>query len=108
MAGTDQRVDKLRHEIDSGRTGDKVAFSDPAAAPLGADDEAAGVPPSPEMIAHARAMETGAASGAARGLAHSGSEAEARGSADRPRTGRMILAVLAGVVVLVAIALAIG
>ncbi|HWL81561.1 MAG TPA: hypothetical protein VNR89_11440 [Roseomonas sp.] len=108
MAGTDARVDKLRHDIDSGRSGDKVAFSDPAAAPLGADDEAAGVPPSPEMIAHAHAMEVGAAPNAARSLAHSGSEAEARGSADRSRTGRMILAVLAGVIVLVAIALAIG
>ncbi|MXP63311.1 hypothetical protein E0493_08095 [Roseomonas sp. M0104] len=108
MAGTDHRADKLRHDIDSGRSGDKVAFSDPAAAPLGADDEAAGVPPSPEMIARARALETGSAPAAAQGLARGASEAEARGSADRSRTGWMILAVLAGVVVLVAIALAIG
>ncbi|MBB5754828.1 hypothetical protein [Prosthecomicrobium pneumaticum] len=50
--------DALRHEIDSGRTGDKIAFPDPAAAPLGTDDEAAGVPPSAAAIAHAAAAET--------------------------------------------------
>jgi len=107
MAGRDDNVDKLRHDIDSGRTGDKVAFSDPAAAPLGADDEAAGVPPTPEMIAQARAAETSAPR-AARDLAHSGSEAEARGSAARSRTGWMILGALALVIVLVAVALVIG
>jgi len=36
-------MDQLRYAIDTGRTGDKVAFSDPAAAPLGTDDEAAGM-----------------------------------------------------------------
>ncbi|MFD1913096.1 hypothetical protein [Halodurantibacterium flavum] len=49
--------DRLRHEIDNG-AGDKVAFSDPAAAPLGTDDEAAGTPPDPAQIARARAAET--------------------------------------------------
>lgn len=42
--------DRLRDEIDRGGTGDKVAFSDPAAAPLGTDDEAAGHPPTPEQV----------------------------------------------------------
>ncbi|WP_018389583.1 hypothetical protein [Ancylobacter sp. FA202] len=37
-------TDRLRRAIDEGRTGDKVPFSDPAAAPLGTDDEAAGHP----------------------------------------------------------------
>ena len=37
-------VDQLRHEIDTGRTGDKVQASDPAAAPLGTDAEAGGTP----------------------------------------------------------------
>ncbi|GAB4072284.1 hypothetical protein KHC28_01370 [Ancylobacter sonchi] len=46
-------VDRLRHDIDSGKTRDKVAFPDPAAAPLGTDDEAAGTPASPERIAYA-------------------------------------------------------
>lgn len=40
-------MDRLRHDIDNGRTGDKVAFPDPAAAPLGTDDEAGGSAPAP-------------------------------------------------------------
>jgi hypothetical protein len=39
-------LEQLRADIDSGRTGDKVAAPDPAMAPLGTDDEAAGTPPS--------------------------------------------------------------
>ncbi len=39
--------DQVRHRIDSGATGDKVAGSDPAAAPLGTDDEAGGAPSQP-------------------------------------------------------------
>jgi hypothetical protein len=50
-------TDRLRADIDSGRTGDKVAARDPAAAPLGTDDEAAGTPPKPEDIAQARRQE---------------------------------------------------
>ena len=42
--------DRLRTEIDTGRTGDKIGFPDPAAAPLGTDDEAAGTPPGPEQL----------------------------------------------------------
>jgi len=38
-------VDQLRANIDSGKTGDKLPFPDPAAAPLGTDAEAAGYPP---------------------------------------------------------------
>jgi hypothetical protein len=34
--------EQLRAEIDSGRTGEKVGFPDPAAAPLGTDAEAGG------------------------------------------------------------------
>ena len=34
----------LKEDIDSGRTRDKVAAFDPAAAPLGMDEEAAGTP----------------------------------------------------------------
>jgi hypothetical protein len=48
---------RLRDDIDSGRTGDKVPVSDPAAAPLGTDDEAAGFPPGAEEIARARRNE---------------------------------------------------
>ena len=48
---------QLRHDIDTGRTGEKVAAPDPAAAPLGTDDEAAGTPPSGQAVATARDAE---------------------------------------------------
>ncbi|HSP25698.1 MAG TPA: hypothetical protein VLQ65_11025 [Saliniramus sp.] len=57
------RSEDLREDIDTGRTGDKVPFRDPAAAPLGADDEAAGHTPSSEEVALARAHETGTGGG---------------------------------------------
>lgn len=49
--------EQIRAGIDSGRTRDKVAASDPAAVPLGADDEAAGFPPSPEERRAAQRQE---------------------------------------------------
>ncbi len=49
---------QLRHDIDSGRTGDKIPFPDPAAAPLGTDEEAAGTPVSGRAAAAARRAET--------------------------------------------------
>jgi hypothetical protein len=51
-------LEQLRADIDSGRTGDKVSAPDPAMAPLGTDDEAAGMPPSPAAIALTRRLET--------------------------------------------------
>ena len=51
-------VAMLKGDIDSGRTGDKNPVFDPARAPLGTDDEAAGHPPSPFRIALARRYET--------------------------------------------------
>ena len=50
-------VERLRSEIDSGQAGDKVNFGDPAAAPLGSDEEAAGTPPDRAAIARARQQE---------------------------------------------------
>jgi hypothetical protein len=50
-------TDRLRKDIDRGRTGDKVDWPDPAAAPLGTDDEAGGTPPSRDAVAQARAAE---------------------------------------------------
>lgn len=44
-------VDQLRDAIDRGEAADKVRASDPAAAPLGTDAEAGGVPPTPAEIA---------------------------------------------------------
>jgi len=42
-------TDRLRVDIDQGRTGEKVRYPDPAAAPLGTDAEAGGEPPSAEQ-----------------------------------------------------------
>lgn len=47
----------MRDTIDRGGAGDKVAFSDPAAAPLGTDDEAAGTPPTLEQVRMAERQE---------------------------------------------------
>ena len=49
---------QLKHDIDSGRTGDKVAVSDVAMSPLGTDDEAGGRPNSPAAVDLARAQES--------------------------------------------------
>lgn len=57
-ARTDGAAARLRADIDSGRTGDKVDWPDPAAAPLGTDDEAAGASPSPRLVERTRAAET--------------------------------------------------
>ena len=58
-----RRAAQLKGDIDSGRTGDKVGVFDPALAPLGTDDEAAGAPPSREAIATARRQERGGPAG---------------------------------------------
>jgi len=42
---------KVKHLIDSGRTREKVNHPDPAAAPLGTDEEAGGARTSPETKA---------------------------------------------------------
>jgi len=52
-------AEQLRDDINRGRTGDKVPFHDPAAAPLGTDDEAAGAGPTPEQVNMAREAEAG-------------------------------------------------
>lgn len=58
--GPDTRTaDALRHALDSGKGGDKTDFIDPAAAPLGTDDEAGGHPPTREQVAMAAAVELG-------------------------------------------------
>jgi hypothetical protein len=50
-------ISQLRDDIDAGRTGDKVDWPDPAAAPLGTDEEAAGTPPDPWAVEIARTRE---------------------------------------------------
>jgi hypothetical protein len=56
--GVIENTERLRHQIDSGRTGDKVAGFDPTVAGLGTDDEAAGKPPTAHEIASTRHGET--------------------------------------------------
>ena len=48
---------QLRHGISSGQSGDKISNIDPAAAPLGTDDEAGGNPPTKEQLTLAVAHE---------------------------------------------------
>ena len=55
-----RNVDQLKADIDSGKAGDKIAWPDPAMAPLGTDDEAAGTPPTPDQVRSASRQETGA------------------------------------------------
>jgi hypothetical protein len=50
-------TERLRADIDSGRTRDKVRHLEPAAAPLGADEEAAGTPVPRYAVEIARAQE---------------------------------------------------
>jgi hypothetical protein len=47
-------ADRLRGDIDAGRTGEKVSWPDPSAAPLGTDDEAAGTSSPRQAIDAAR------------------------------------------------------
>ena len=56
-ASSESGPERIRGDIDHGRTRDKVDVADPAAAPLGTDEEAAGTPASPEEVALARANQ---------------------------------------------------
>ncbi len=55
--GPGATVMQLKQDIDSGATGDKMPVLDPSSTPLGTDAEAAGFPPSPEMVAALRKAE---------------------------------------------------
>src|SRR6266849_3219339 len=50
-------ISQLRDDIDGGRTGDKIDWPDPAAVPLGTDEEAAGTPLDPWAVETARRIE---------------------------------------------------
>jgi hypothetical protein len=52
-----ESAEQLRRDIDRGLTGDKIPAQDPAAVPLGTDDEAAGMPPTPDEVREARSRE---------------------------------------------------
>jgi hypothetical protein len=57
MASNRLTTAQLRRDIDEGRTGSKTDYPDPAAAPLGTDDEAAGAPPPAAAVAAAQRLE---------------------------------------------------
>jgi succinate dehydrogenase / fumarate reductase cytochrome b subunit len=82
--GTTPTAQELKGAIDSGRTGDKVAFADPGAAPLGTDDEAAGTPDTAERVALALSLELKSWSNNASGPATAEDKRRAA-SAPRPR-----------------------
>ncbi len=60
MASQGSTASQLREDIDSGRTGEKIEWPDPAAAPLGTDDEASGRLTHPGALAAARRQEKAA------------------------------------------------
>src|SRR4051812_32946433 len=57
VTGDGSTAAQLKHDINSGLTGDKVAGFDPAAAPLGTDEEAGGAPLTPGQLDQARRAE---------------------------------------------------
>lgn len=67
LATAAPNVTHLRRDIEAGATGDKLPVLDPAASPLGTDDEAGGVSPTSAEVAAARAAERGPES-ASRGV----------------------------------------
>ena len=99
--------DLLRQDINRGSTGDKVNFIDPAAAPLGADDEAAGNSPTVEEVRLARQLEN-TTSGEAMGVARGASVKNVIGPTGRSRVGLGLLMAGAVMIALVAAALMIG
>ena len=109
MAETPHTADRLRHDIDEGKAGDKKGFPDTAASPLGTDAEASGNPATEEEIAKAQEQETG---NPARGDAPKAAEPSRPVSAAASRTPRqtsnrtILIAVTVGTaVVLTVIAL---
>lgn len=91
----------LRDDINRGRTGEKVAGTDPAAAPLGTDEEAAGAPPSAGEIDQARRAERKPGADPAPNAANP--EQTPTGDAGRSMSGKPVLAAAVIVVVLVVV-----
>jgi hypothetical protein len=89
---------QLRNDIDSGRTGDKIAGFDPAAAPLGSDEEAAGTPPAPGLIAQTRAEE-----GAPHSARANAAEPDLAPDGEMKRTGPAWIGALGGAIAAVVV-----
>ena len=101
MDGDRRDPAQLRGDIDSGRTGDKVGGFDPAAAPLGTDEEAAGTPVPSDAVALARAQErTEGSDGAKRNAAEPSLQPDGAG-ASGPRVTPALLGAVVGVLLVV-------
>lgn len=99
MARDIDNTARLKQAIDSGKGADKTGFPDPAASPLGTDDEAAGTPPSAEAIRHAAAQEIRPSSGKRPGTSDESArtisgEGRGFGSANLGNTVLICLAIL--------------
>ena len=81
-------TEQLRDDIDQGRTGDKVRFPDPAVAPLGTDEEAAGTPIDPQVIAQTREAEARMARPTGAQRSAEGRRAKAQGASGALRKTR--------------------
>jgi len=95
-------VAELKDDVDAGRTGDKTPGFDPAAAPLGVDDEAAGRPADPETVARMRRIEQGRSAGGALQNAANPERAPAGGPSGGLRTAQVLWLFLLGAVALLA------
>jgi hypothetical protein len=89
---------QLRDAIDRGKAGDKVPVADPAAAPLGTDDEAAGVPVASARAREALHQEVGGAP------THSGIDEDANSAAGNRASNWQLLMVVAIVLAVAAVA----
>jgi hypothetical protein len=96
MARKKATTEQLRDDIDRGRTGEKANVSDPAAAPLGTDEEAAGTPLDGAIVAAVRDREL------AKAPRRPGYEADS--SDDRKPHGRRVGPILAIIASLIALA----
>jgi len=83
---------RLRESIDSGKTHDKVDYPDPAAAPLGTDEEAGGARASEGLVHDERVHETAEPEGL--GPDHLPERGEQRGSVFLVAFGMVIALVL--------------
>ncbi|MDN2564906.1 hypothetical protein N1F89_01610 [Aquibium sp. A9E412] len=104
---------RLRDDIDSGRTGDKVAAADPAVAPLGTDAEAGGTPTDPQAAAAERRRATGGpTSGGAgetsAGRAGRGAASGRGGPGNGASAGRAVAGALLAVAIAVVVAVALA
>ena len=97
MNDTRSTMEQLRDDIDSGRNAEKVAVIDPAAAPLGADEEAAGTPVGAPEIELARVQEEALAA-----------PVVARLSSARLRASLVVVSCLALALISAAVALALA